>query len=133
MAGGLSGPSERLEEITVKNLLSQFEQPCTLLEKRVVDDGESGQHVEWQDGVKFPVYMYRDSSMEARIGEKQGVTSVYDAMVKKDFPLKYDDYYRNDDTGKVFRVTSNPEEKTAPNTSSFKLKAFTAERVELPR
>ena len=36
-------------------------------------------------------------------------------------------------TGKTYRVTSDPEEKKAPKSSSFDLKYFTAERKELPK
>lgn len=70
--------------------------------------------------------------MEARRAEKEGVTSTYSILVDRDFPLEYNDYFKDKTTGNTYRVTSDPEEKKAPKSSSFDLKFFTAERKELP-
>lgn len=110
------------------SLLNDFARPCVLLEKSRVPDGEGGYITTWTDGAEFDNYMSQDTSMEARIAEKQGVTSTYSALVKKSLPIEYGDVFRDNLTGYTFRVTSNPEEKQAPKSSSFDLKYFTAER-----
>lgn len=114
------------------SLLDDFSRPCVLLEKTRVPDGEGGYFVTWAEGAAFANYQSLDSSLEARIAESQGVTSVYSALVDKAVPIEYGDYFRDKSTGYVYRVTSRPEEKEAPRSSTFSLKYFTAERAELP-
>lgn len=115
------------------SLLDDFARPCVLLEKTRQPDGEGGYIVTWSEGAEFTNYQSMDTSMEARIAEKQGVTSVYSALVNKSVPVEYNDYFKDKTTGLIYRVTSNPEEKEAPKSSSFSLKYFTAERAELPK
>lgn len=115
------------------SLLDDFARDCVLMEKTRVPDGEGGYVVEWAEGAAFVNYYTLDTSMEARRAEKEGVTSLYSALVRIDFPIEYNDYFRDKTTGLTYRVTSNPEERLAPKSSSFDLKYFTAERKELPK
>lgn len=117
------------------SLLDSFAHSCVILEKRRVNDGEGGYAMQWMESVEFSLYQARDTSMEARRAEAEGVTSVYSAMVDKEVPIEYNDYYRDKETGLTYRVTSIPEEKQAPETASpaiAPLKFFTAERKDLP-
>ena len=73
---------------------------------------------------------------DSRKAEKDGVTSVYSALVNQSVPIEYNDYFRDTETGITYRVTSNPEEKAAPRSAGAIIKAlkfFTAERKELPK
>lgn len=70
--------------------------------------------------------------MEARRAEKEGVTSVYSALVEKSVPIEYNDYFRDEETTQTYRVTSDPTEKETPRSSTLSLKYFTAERKALP-
>ena len=115
------------------SLLDDFSQDCVIMEKRRVSDGESGSITTWEEGLEFKNYQALDTSMEARIAEKQGVTSVYSGLVDKAIPIEYGDYFKAKSSGNVYRVTSNPDEKQAPKSASFSLKYFTAERTELPQ
>lgn len=115
------------------SLLDDFARKCVLLEKTREPDGESGYIVTWKEGAEFTNYQSLDTSMEARIAEKQGVTSVYSALVDKSLPIEYGDYFKDSESGAVYRVTSRPEEKQAPKSASFSLKYFNAERTELPK
>lgn len=114
------------------SLLTQAMEDVVMLEKTRVPDGEGGFTTGWADGVQFKAAINFDSSMEARTAEKQGVTSVYSALVDKDVPIEYGDYFKEKESGTVYRVTSNPDEKQAPKSASFSLKFFTAERAVLP-
>lgn len=130
MAFHVQGQNGEVEEIM--SLLDDFARDCTVLEKTRVPDGEGGYDVIWTDGAVFRNYQALDTTMEARIAEKQGVTSVYSAMVRRDFPIDYGDYFRDNKTGQTYRVTSDPQDKEAPAMSTIKLKYFTAERRALP-
>lgn len=113
-------------------LLDDFARICVIMEKNRTSDGEGGYITTWTDGAEFINHQARDTSMEARIAEKQGMTSVYSALVDMAVPIEYGDYFKDVDTGAIYRVTSRPEEKQAPKSASFSLKYFTAERTELP-
>lgn len=115
------------------SLLDEFAKFCTILEKKRFMRPEGGWITEWTDGEKFVTYTALDTSMEARTAEKQGVTSVYSILVERDVPIEYGDFFRDDSTGTTYRVTSNPEEKQAPKSSTMPLKYFTAERKEIPK
>lgn len=114
------------------SLLDEFARACVLLEKKRVSDGEGGWITTWVDGAEFVNYQALDTSMEARTAEKQGVTSVYSALVDKAVPIEYNDVFKDVELGQTYRVTSNPDEKQAPRSASMQLKYFTAERWALP-
>lgn len=113
------------------SLLDDFARPCVLMEKRRVPDGAGGYIVEWTEGAEFTNYQSLDTSMEARRAEKEGVTSLYSALVEKSVPIEYNDVFKDTTTGETYRVTSNPEDKQAPRSSTLPLKYFTAERWAL--
>lgn len=115
------------------SLLNDFARPCVLMEKTRVPDGEGGYTLDWTEGAAFQNYQALDTSMEARRAEKEGVTSVYSALVNKALPIEYGDYFKDTETGLTYRVTSNPFEKESPKSATFALKYFTAERRELPK
>ena len=121
---------KRMEE--AMSLLSDFARSCVLMEKTRVPDGEGGYTLDWTEGATFQNYQALDTSMEARRAEKEGVTSVYSALVDKALPIEYGDYFKDTETGLTYRVTSNPSEKESPKSATFALKYFTAERRELP-
>ena len=115
------------------SLLNDFARQCVLMEKTRVPDGEGGYTLDWTEGATFQNYQALDTSMEARRAEKEGVTSVYSALVDKALPIEYGDFFKDTETGLTYRVTSNPSEKESPKYSTFSLKYFTAERKELPK
>lgn len=114
------------------SLLDDFARPCVLLEKKRTESDEGGWVTEWVDGIEFMNHQALDTSMEARRAEKEGVTSLYSALVDKSLPIEYNDYFRDLTTGETYRVTSNPEDKVAPKSASFAVKYFTAEKRALP-
>lgn len=114
------------------SLLDDFARTCVIMEKIRQPDGEGGYITTWAEGAEFINHQSRDTSMESRIAEKQGVTSVYSALVDQAVPIEYGDYFKDKTLDAVYRVTSRPEEKQAPKSASFSLKYFTAERTELP-
>lgn len=118
------------------SLLDDFGNNCVLMEKTRTQDGAGGYIVSWTEGAEFLNYQALDTSMEARIAEKEGVTAVYSALVNQSVPIEYNDYFRDTKTGLTYRVTSNPEEKAAPKSAGTIIKAlkfFTAERKDLPK
>ena len=113
------------------SLLTQAMEDVVMLEKTRVPDGEGGFTTSWADGVQFKAAINFDSSMEARTAEKAGVTSLYTVTVPLNCKLEYHDSFRRLRDGKVFRVTSDGDDKITPASASFQFAQVTAEEYVL--
>ena len=109
------------------SLLTQAMEDVVMLERKRIPDGEGGFTTEWADGVQFKAAISFDSSMEARSAEKQGVTSLYTITVPMNCKLEYHDTLKRLRDGKVFRVTSDGDDKITPTSASFQFIQVTAE------
>lgn len=113
-------------------LITYMMTPCVLVEKKREPDGEGGFYTTWAEGAQFDAAITLDSTMQARIAEKDGVTSVYTVTTKRATLLEYHDVFKRLSDGVVFRVTSNGTDKQSPGASSLDIAQVTAERWELP-
>ena len=109
------------------SLLTQAMEDVVMLEKKRVPDGEGGFTTKWAEGVPFKAAITFDNSMEARTAEKQGVTSLYTVTVPLNAKLEYHDSFKRLRDGKVFRVTSDGDDKITPERASFQFAQVTAE------
>ena len=109
------------------SLLDNAMEDVILLEKVRVPDGEGGFITKWSEGAVFKAAVTFDTSMESRIAEKQGVTSRYTVTTKKSAMLEFHDVFRRISDGKIFRVTSDGDDKYSPNSSSLNMRQVTAE------
>lgn len=115
------------------SLLQEYMEPCRLIEKKRVPDGEGGFATTWADGAEFAAAIILDNSMQARIAEKQGITSVYTVTAPKTAPLEYHDVFRRLSDGQVFRVTSNGKDVETPERATFRFSQATAEKWDIPK
>lgn len=104
---------------------------CVLLEKVRTPDGLGGWTTTWTEGAPFKAAILKDSTMEARAAEKQGVTEVYTVSVPRETPLEYMDVFRRTSDGQTFRVTSNMTDNASPTFSTINFGQVTAEAWEL--
>lgn len=109
------------------SLLFESMEPCVFLERTRRPDGSGGYINTWTDGAEFRAAIAFDNSMEARIGTQSGVTSVYTVTTDTAVRLEYHDAFRRVSDGKVFRVTSDGEDKKTPAAASFRVMQVTAE------
>lgn len=109
------------------SLLTQAMEDVVMLEKTRVPDGEGGFTTDWAEGVQFKAAISFDSSMEARTAEKQGVTSLYTVTAPLNCKLEYHDVLMRIRDGKVFRITSDGDDKVTPKAASFQFIQVTAE------
>ena len=114
------------------SLLSQAMSDCVFLNKTVVDDGYGGYNTMWTEGATFQAAITFDSSIEARTAEKQGATSLYTITVDKAMMLDYHDAFKRVEDGKVFRVTSDGDDKFTPDSSTLDMRQVTAEEWTVP-
>lgn len=106
-------------------------EPCTMQDKTTVPDGLGGFVYAWVDGATFQAAITKDSTMQARIAEKQGVTEVYTVTVQKGVTLDFHDVFKRDSDGAIFRVTSNIKDSETPGVATFQIGQVTAERWAL--
>ena len=104
---------------------------CVMVDKRTVSDGLGGFTTTWVDGAPFQAAIVKNSTMEARIAEKQGVSEVYTITVQKGITLDYHDVFRRESDSATFRVTSRITDSETPRVATFQIGQVTAERWEL--
>ena len=113
-------------------LYEAMETPITILNRTTINDDEGGIYTTYVDGATFSVAIVFDSSMQARIGNKQGVSSLYTITAPKDCGLVYHTVFRRNSDNKVFRVTSDDDDKVTPEMATFSFTQVTAEEWVIP-
>lgn len=114
------------------SLLTEQMEMYVMLDKTTAPDGYGGHVSRYVDGAPFIAAITFDTSMEARAAERQGVTSMYTVTTGKEIILKYHDVFRRISDGKVFRVTSDGDDKHTPASASLNMRQVIAEEWELP-
>lgn len=113
------------------SLLDQAMEPCVMLDKTTTKDGYGGITTVYVDGAEFNAAIVFDSSMPARVASVQGVTDLYTITTKKNVVLQYHDIFRRVKDGKIFRVTSDGDDKATPASASLDMRVVSAEEYEV--
>lgn len=113
------------------SLLDEAMETCVFLNKQVIGDGYGGYRTTWAEGAEFKTAIVFDTSIEARVAEVQGVTSRYTVTTPRTVVLEYHDVFRRVRDGKVFRVTSDGDDKYTPASAGLDMRQVTAEEWEL--
>lgn len=114
------------------SLLQEAFTKCEFLDKTHIPDGYGGQTTSWVTGSTFDAAIVLDSSMQAKIAEKQGVTGLYTVTTLKALTLEYHDVFRRKSDGKIFRVTSDGDDKKTPASAGLNMRQVSAEEWKLP-
>lgn len=114
------------------SLLSEQMENCVIVDKTTRSDGYGGVVTEWADGAEFQAATVLDSSIQARVAESQGVTGIYTVTTEKSINLQYHDVFRRLSDGKIFRVTSDGDDKKTPSSATLNMRQVSAEEWELP-
>ena len=114
------------------SLLDDAMESCIIMDKTTVSDGYGGYIATWTEGAEFKAAIVIDTSIQARIGESQGVTSLYTVTTKKSINLQYHDVFRRISDGKILRVTSDGDDKKTPSSAGLNMRQVTAEEWSLP-
>ena len=114
------------------SLLKSAMTEVVLLEKNRVPDGEGGFPTSWVEGAPFMAAITFDTSLSARTAHVQGVTSLYTITTSRSVKLEYHDVFKRTSDGKIFRVTSDGDDKFTPPSSTLDIRQVTAEEWRLP-
>ena len=115
------------------SLLEEAKEKCVILDKKRVPDGEGGFITEWTEGAEFKAAIVFNTSMEARLAEKQGVTSLYTVTISRNAMLEYHDVFRRLKDGKIFRVTSDGDDSYTPASTDLDMRQCLAEEYQIPK
>lgn len=113
------------------SLLDEAMETCVMLNKNTTPDGYGGYITTWSDGAEFKCAIVFDTSIEARAAEKQGVSSLYTVTTRKNLTLEYHDVFRRLRDNKIFRVTSDGDDKYTPASAGLNMRQVTAEEWSL--
>lgn len=109
------------------SLLDASFEDCVMIDKTTAEDGYGGTVTRWVEGASFKSAITFDSSMEARTAEQAGVTSLYTVTTRRNLILQYHDVFKRVRDGKIFRVTSDGDDKYTPSSTSLDMRQVTAE------
>lgn len=115
------------------SLLEEAMTKCVMLDKKTVPGGYGGFTSEWTEGAEFMAAVRFDTSMTAKIAEKQGVTSLYTIITSKAITLGFNDVIKRISDGKIFRVTSKGNDSKTPKSANLDMRTVSAEEWEIPR
>lgn len=109
------------------SLLADAMEECVMLDKQTVSDGYGGYTRTWTEGTSFYAAITFDTSLQARVADKQGVTSLYTVTTSRALTLEYHDVFQRVSDGKIFRVTSDGDDKYTPASTALDMRQVTAE------
>lgn len=115
------------------SLLDDMMYDCVFLDKQRADDGYGGYKTVWTEGIGFKAAITFDTSLEARIADVQGVTSLYTITTQKSLALEYHEVFKRLSDNKIFRVTSDGDDKFTPKSAGLDMRQVTAEEWELTK
>lgn len=114
------------------SLLEDAYEGFSILDKVTASDGMGGNVIEWKKGASIMGAMSFNSSLQAMVAQAQGVSSVYTLTTKKNIVLYFHDVLQRDSDGKIFRVTSDGDDKFTPKTAALNMRQVTCEEWALP-
>ena len=114
------------------SLLDNAMTPCIIMDRTTISDGAGGYIPIWKDGAQFDAAITFDTSIQARVGEVQGVKSLYTVTTRKTMNLQGRDIFKRLEDNKVFRVTSDGNDNKTPSSARLNMRQVTAEAYTLP-
>lgn len=111
------------------SLLSDAMETCVFLSKQITDDGYGGYATIWIEGAQFVAAIVFDTSIQARVAQAQNVQNVYTVTTSKALNLENRDIFKRITDNKLFRVTSDGDDKHTPESASLDMRQVTAEEI----
>lgn len=102
-------------------------EPCQMLHKVTSDDVLGGDKTVWVTGATFDAAIVFNTSVEQIAGKSMVVKSGYTVTTHIDKVLEYHEVFRRLRDGKIFRVTSDGDDRFTPEAATFELRQVDAE------
>lgn len=114
------------------SLMDEFRAECVRMVPTTEKDGAGGSETTYSEGATFYPAIVEKTQTEPENGEKKRAKRFYEVYAERDTELRYHDVFRRVSDGRVFRVTSNPDDKRTPASAAFSFSIFSAEEWRLP-
>ena len=114
------------------SLLLDSMESCKMLIKNIRNDGYGGYETIWTEGASFDAAIVFDLSLQAEQAEAEGVKSRYTVTTSRDLTLEFHDVFQRESDGKIFRVTSDGDDKYTPKVATMDMRQVKAEEWKLP-
>ena len=114
------------------SLLDNAMENFTVINKTIGPDGYGGTATVWTEGATIKGAIVLDTSAEMRVAQAMGATSAYTLTVRKNVALDYHTVLRRESDKKLFRLTSDTDDKKTPQSAQLDMRQYTAEPFELP-
>ena len=114
------------------SLLDDAYEAFVFLDRVTSRDSMGGLVKVWTEGASIMGAISFNSSLQAKVAQAQGVSSVYTLTTKKDIVLEYHDVLKRERDGKIFRVTSDGDDKFTPKSATLNMRQVTCEEWTLP-
>lgn len=112
-------------------LLYDSMEPCYIMDKTRVSDGEGGFITTWTEGAEIQAAITLNSAPTQIIAAAQVNAGQYIIITPKNAPLVFHDVIKRVSDGKVFRITADSKDTQTPSMASFQMCQTTAEAWEL--
>lgn len=113
------------------SLLDNAYEDFTVLNKSIIDDGYGGVETEWTDGATIKGVMVFNNSTQMQIAREMGATSSYTFTIRKSIALDFHTVLRRESDGKIFRLTSDSDDKKTPDDAGLDMRQYSAEEWKL--
>lgn len=124
-------PEQVQEGADIMSLLDNAFETFTVINKVVVSDSLGGTQTAWIDGITIQGAIVFDSSAEMKVAQAAGVTSAYTLTVRKNVLLDYHTVLRRESDKRIFRLTSNSDDKKTPESATLNMRQYSAEEWKL--
>ena len=114
------------------SLIKELMTGCHIIDKVTYDDPYGGAVLVYRVGASIDVAIIKDSTTEAIVAEKQGITEIFTVVTNKGSLLDYHSIIRRDSDKEYFIITSRQKDSEAPAQSTVQIGKVTAERWTVP-
>lgn len=114
------------------SLLTDNMVSCHLADKSTSNDGYGGFVTTYTEGAQFDAAIVYNTSLEAKVAERQGVKDLYTVTVRRKNMLDYHEVFTRDSDGRIFRVTSDGLDNKTPISAGLDMRQVSAEEYVLP-
>lgn len=114
------------------SLLEDAMVECVIIDVTTISDGFGGFEESFVEGAEILAAFTLDSSLQAKIAEKEGVNDLYTITTKKNCNLSFHQIIKRVSDDAIFRVTSNGNDNKTPKTANLDMRQVSAELWEIP-
>ena len=113
------------------SLISEAYENCIMIDKTTRSDGRGGFDTDYVEGAPFDAAITLDTSTAARVAEVQGAKNLYTVVTPRNINLQFHDVFKRLRDNKIFRVTSDGDDKATPKSAALDMRVVSAEEYKL--